>query len=298
MFIRWVLPILALVGFISAVRVVISSSKPVLPAPAVSKPSVSPYQNYIAGAGIVEASSENIAISTNISGVVSQVLVTPGQSVKTGDPLFKIDDRQSLASLQVEMAAASAAEAEFANAQDMYDRRLKMKGGALSAEELSRNKYSVLAAEARFNQAKAQVEFRKTEIQRLTVSSPIDGQVLQSKIRVGEYALASALSQPLMIIGSISPMHVRVDIDENDAWQIKDGSKAKAFLRGNIAFNSDLEFVRTEPYVIPKKSLTGESSERVDTRVLQVIYRITNPNFIVFAGQLLDIYIDTGSPKK
>ena len=36
--------------------------------------------------------------------------------------------------------------------------------------------------------------------------------------------------------------------------------------------HTPLHFVRFEPYVIPKESLTGDTTERVDTRVLQVIY--------------------------
>jgi hypothetical protein len=53
-----------------------------------------------------------------------------------------------------------------------------------------------------------------------------------------------------------------------------------------------LEFVRFEPYVIPKKSLTGDSTERVDTRVLQVIYRIRDGEPSVYVGQQMDVYID------
>ena len=53
-----------------------------------------------------------------------------------------------------------------------------------------------------------------------------------------------------------------------------------------------LEFVRFEPYVIPKKSLTGDSTERVDTRVLQVIYRVKNENAPLYVGQQMDVYID------
>jgi hypothetical protein len=58
-----------------------------------------------------------------------------------------------------------------------------------------------------------------------------------------------------------------------------------------------LEFVRFEPYVIPKKSLTGDSIERVDTRVLQVIYRIRDAEPSVYVGQQMDVYID-GSPSR
>ncbi len=43
---------------------------------------------------------------------------------------------------------------------------------------------------------------------------------------------------------------------------------------------------------MPKKSLTGDSTERVDTRVLQVIYRIRDENTPVYVGQQMDIYIE------
>ena len=54
--------------------------------------------------------------------------------------------------------------------------------------------------------------------------------------------------------------------------------------------------MRVEPYVIPKRSLTGDNTERVDTRVLQVIYQIDNPGQQFYVGQQLDVFID--SPKE
>ena len=65
-----------------------------------------------------------------------------------------------------------------------------------------------------------------------------------------------------------------------------------AFLRGNREIQTPLKFVRFEPFIVPKKSLTGDSVERVDTRVLQVIYSIERKDLQVFAGQQMDIYID------
>jgi len=50
--------------------------------------------------------------------------------------------------------------------------------------------------------------------------------------------------------------------------------------------------VRFEPYVIPKKNLTGDNTERVDTRVLQVIYALER-NAPVYVGQQMDIYIES-----
>ena len=95
-----------------------------------------------------------------------------------------------------------------------------------------------------------------------------------------------------MILGSVTPLHVRVDVDEHDAWRVRGGAQAVASPRGNGSTRIPLEFVRFEPYVIPKKSLTGDSTERVDTRVLQVIYRIRDGEPAVYVGQQMDVYID------
>jgi HlyD family secretion protein len=86
---------------------------------------------------------------------------------------------------------------------------------------------------------------------------------------------------------------VRADIDENDAWRLRPGTPAVAHLRGNSRISYPLEFVRFEPYVIPNKSLAGDVSERVDTRVLEVIYCFKDPKAPVFDGQQLDIFIET-----
>lgn len=67
---------------------------------------------------------------------------------------------------------------------------------------------------------------------------------------------------------------MRVDIDENDAWRFRPGAPALAYVRGNPDLKTPLRFERFEPYVIPKQSLTGDTTERVDTRVLQVIYSL------------------------
>jgi hypothetical protein len=101
-----------------------------------------------------------------------------------------------------------------------------------------------------------------------------------------------------MIFGAGKGLHVRADIDESEAWRVRAGTPAVASLRGNSRIRLPLDFVRFEPYVIPKKSLTGDVSERVDTRVLQVIYRFTDAKPEVFDGQQLDVFIETTLDRK
>jgi len=66
---------------------------------------------------------------------------------------------------------------------------------------------------------------------------------------------------------------------------------AQAAARGDGGRKVQLEFVRFEPYVTPKRSLTGDSTERVDTRVLQVIYRFKDPGVPFRVGQQMDVFI-------
>ena len=56
-----------------------------------------------------------------------------------------------------------------------------------------------------------------------------------------------------------------------------------------------LTFVRVEPYVVPKRSLTGDNTERVDTRVLQVIYEVATTDQTLFVGQQMDVFLDIAS---
>ena len=80
------------------------------------------------------------------------------------------------------------------------------------------------------------------------------------------------------------------------AWRVQPGGKAEAVERGNSSRRAALAFVRFEPYVIPKKSLTGDSTERVDTRVLQAIYRFTDRSGSLYVGQQMDIFIEATLP--
>jgi hypothetical protein len=61
-----------------------------------------------------------------------------------------------------------------------------------------------------------------------------------------------------------------------------------------------LRLVRVEPYVIPKRSLTGQNTERVDTRVLQVIYTFEDAfedeKAPFYIGQQVDVSIDAAKP--
>jgi HlyD family secretion protein len=123
--------------------------------------------------------------------------------------------------------------------------------------------------------------------------APIDGTILQNKARLGQYAQCGPVSEPLMVLGGGKHVHIRADVDENDSWRVRPNTQTTAYVRGDTTQQYELEFVRFEPYVIPKKSLTGDTTERVDTRVLQVIYRVKDERAPLYVGQQMDVFIET-----
>jgi HlyD family secretion protein len=304
---RMILPFIALgalaLGIISVVR---SQPKHQATTPP-SEPPVSPFRQTVAAVGLVEASTENIAIGTPLSEIVCEVPIRVGQVVKAGQPLFKLDDRQLRAELAIREADLRVAESRVkvseavltdAARQLSFAESLKDKT-AISAEELARRRSAVETAQAQLEAAKAQVvaagaqiQFVATQIERSTVSAPTNGTVLQVKIRPGEFATAGVTATPLILLGRSQPLHIRVDVDEHEAWRVRADAKAEASIRGNADLKTPLAFVRFEPFVVPKRSLTGDSTERVDTRVLQVIYRVEQDSLPLFVGQQMDVFIE------
>lgn len=292
-----IIPVLAFLGVFFALWMVQEGSKPIIHSQPAADPPRVEFASRISGAGIVEASTRNISIGAHLPGIVSRVHAQVGQRVNAGSPLFSIDDRAAAADLAVREARLLEAEANLQDlkaqlriAENLKDPR------AISIEDLNKRRYAVKVAEARVATASAEVRSARVELDLLTVRSLIEGTVLQSNIRPGEYAPSGVTGQPLMLIGNLDRLHVRVDIDENDAWRFNDKAPAVAFVRGNPSLRTNLQFEYIEKYVIPKRSLTGESTERVDTRVMQVVYSFNRDNLTVFPGQLMDVYIEDLSP--
>ncbi|HUY88356.1 MAG TPA: efflux RND transporter periplasmic adaptor subunit [Pirellulales bacterium] len=345
-----VLPLVTLALLAFTVVHVFGAPQAAEPTMPLAPPAHSPFTGTVAGAGTIEAQTENIAIGSPTPGVVTKVFVRVGQRVEEGDPLFLLDDRVQQAELKFRHAAAAAAEAQLtqlerlprpeqipvseaqvaeaesnlAKARDQWERGRQLIATKVVTEEdlvqrqkafqaakaqLARVKsqhamllagawqYDKLAARAAVDQALAQIDQTKADLDRLTVRALFDGDVLQVNVRPGEFVGAPA-NQALIVLGDVDRLHARVDIDEHDIPRFKPGAPAVAMLRGLPDKQFQLEFVRVEPFVVPKKSLTGDNTERVDTRVLQAIYAIEAHDQPLYVGQQLDVFIQTPGAKR
>ena len=219
--------------------------------------------------------------------------------------------------VKVSEAQVKIAEAELAQSRRLLDFATELKDSrVISEEERTQRAMTVATHEARLVAAKAGVaaavsqvanakaahqsalaklEVIDVDLDRSIIKAPMDATVLQVRVRAGEHVSAPSTSAWL-VLGQTQPLHVRAEVDEHEAWRVKSGARAEAQVRGNPALKTRLTFVRFEPLVIPKKSLTGEATERVDTRVLQVIYRMDDSaGKPWFVGQQMDVFIDTST---
>jgi multidrug efflux pump subunit AcrA (membrane-fusion protein) len=304
---RFVLPLIGVLAAVWAAYSVVRTQPHREPTDPPAAPAVSDFADTVAAVGLIEASTENIWVGTPLPGVVDRVFVTAGQAVTRGDALFELDTRQPRADLAVRRQAVAVAqarirvaEARLADLQRQLDFAQQVRDQrAISAEELTRRRSAVEIAGAELDQAQSeaaaaesQVRSVEVDLERSVVRAPLSAEVLQVKVRVGEFAPAAATASPLILLGRSTPLHVRVDVDEHEAWRVRDGAPAVGHVRGNASLKAPLAFVRFEPFVVPKRSLTGDSTERVDTRVLQIIYRVEQNGVSFFVGQQLDVFID------
>lgn len=232
--------------------------------------------------------------------------------------------------LDVSVAQVASAEATLKTAQDTLQKTqasYEMDPRSVSKDALDGAINAAAVAEANLEVAKRQYKLTKagawiydirsqeqTEhaleqayasssalLSKYTLRAPKDGLVLSINTIVGSYASPQgsydAYTQgqdPVLTLGTSSTsLNVRCYVDEILVPRLPSVStmKAEMSVRGSD-IKIPLEFVRVQPFVSPKIELSNEREERVDVRVLPVIFKIENPaNVNLYPGELVDVYI-------
>lgn len=247
----------------------------------------------------------------------NQLLVHKANLASAEASLAKMKALPRIEELPVSEAKVKAAQTAVDLARNRYDRAKGLEERkAMSAEEVSDRRFAlesaihllrqaeaedallragawapdVAIAEAQVSVMKSNIESIEREIDRCVVSLPKDSTLLQVNVRKGEF-VSGASSEAMFVVGDLTHWRLRVDIDERLIPRFSDSAEAYAMMRGENSRRISLKFLRLEPMVVPKKSLSGSPTERVDTRVMQAIYEIENAPENVRVGQQLDVFI-------
>jgi HlyD family secretion protein len=232
--------------------------------------------------------------------------------------------------LAVAQAQERQARASLKTAQDQYDKQqrsydIEPRSVSLEALDTARNtldtsraahdvaqrQYELARAGAwsydiRNQQRQAEAAARSFQaagalLERYTVRAPVDGVVLSVNGAVGSYASPQGVynsytqgQSPALVMGAAQGQYdVRCYIDEILISRLPPPGRivAQMTIRGT-SVRLPLEFVRIQPYVSPKIALSDQRQERVDLRVLPVIFRFSLPQGLrIYPGQLVDVYV-------
>lgn len=241
---------------------------------------------------------------------------------------LRVQPRQE--NLEVAKAQVESANASLKSAQDQLDKQKKSyeldpksvsKDALDNAEnavkvakanlEVVRKQYALTKAgawiydirnqEKQYNASSKAFMASNSLLAKYTINAPTDGVILSINAAVGSYISTQGAydtytqgSSPVLVMGSSHAyIAVRCYIDEILVHRLPQGSQMKAqmFIRGTD-ISIPLEYVRVQPYVSPKIELSNQRAERVDVRVLPVIFRFERPkNISLYPGQLVDVYI-------
>jgi len=350
---------LAVFGIVAGIVSSYVLSKQPPPLPPVFTPATNPYDKGIYVNGIIESylpNGANINVYPEVSGKVTQILVSEGQAIRRGHPMIRLDDSVQAATaaqqqaqadaahavlselraqprretLDVAAAQAELAKANLKSASDQYEklrRSYEVEPKSVSKDSLDNAHNAVKVAQAGLDVAQKQYvltkagaweyDIRNQERQyealskahaasqallaKYTIAAPIDGVVLSVNAAVGDYVSPQGAYQtytqgygPVIVVGSGEKyMAVRCYVDEVLIHNLPPEAQIKATMsiRGTDV-SVPLEYVRMEPYVIPKVQLSDQRAERVDVRVLPLVFRFPSDDKLpLYPGQLVDVYI-------
>ena len=250
---------------------------------------IAPRAGLISGNAIVEPRHPATKVASAVSGRIAAILVREGETVKRGAVLVQLEDAPDRAALQAAAADFAAAQARAEMSADAFHRTEQAaKGGAATADDLDKARRQAESDQRTAEASAARRDQAKANLEQLTVRAPLDGQILQVKFRVGEYVTPGA--DPLVTMGDMSALRVRIDVDERDIGHIAIGDSAFAVADAFPGKQFTGRVVEISRMMGRKNVRTDDPTERIDTKILETVIELDDPNGLV-PGQLVTGYI-------
>jgi len=251
---------------------------------------VIPRDNLVAGNAVVEPRDRETKVAPAVPGRIARIAVQEGERVSKGALLVQLEDSPERAALQAADADLAAARARAVLSAEAYRRIAQAaKGAAATSDDLDRALRQAQSDSLSAEAYRARREQARSDWKRLGVRAPIDGEVLQVKCRAGEYETPGG--DPLVVMGDVSVLRARVDVDERDIGRIALGNGA--FVVADAFPNEKFtgKVVEIGKRMGRKNVRTDDPTERIDTKIIETVIELDKTNGLV-PGMLVTGYIN------
>ncbi len=178
----------------------------------------------VAAKGVVESRDE-IEISSKVSGLIKDITVIEAESVKKGQTLVILDNKERRAQIKEAEALTKKAGANYEKARIDYERYERLyESDAVTLNELEEFKRRLKFAEAELLEANARLSRAKAVFQNYTLKSPINGVVTTKHLEIGETAQKGV---PILTLANLEALKIRAELDETDVGKVHVGQRAE-----------------------------------------------------------------------
>lgn len=252
---------------------------------------------------------QEVQLSAEVIGKVSEVLVKEGDGVKRGQILLKLDPTVYVAEVAQQDAnrknaaiAIQRAQINLANQERNLDRSAKLVKDKFinmssyddAVHQVDLAKVDLSASRGTLEQATALLSQSREHLAKTEVRAPIDGTVTAVPIKIGETAVASATGiagSSLMTIADVGSIMAEVNVDEADIARVTVGQQAKVF---PAAYPDQPLVGKVESVAMaPKATLPGAAGGQGRSYVVKL--RLDDPKLALRSGMTCRVEIVVGS---
>ena len=249
-----------------------------------------PYIRTLPGRAVAYETGE---IRARVSGLVEEILYTPGDTLNPGDPMFKIEDDSYTAAFASAQAAVAGAEVQVKTTRATVDRYKTLQGNAVSQADLQTAQAAAASAEASYAAAKAALDVAQLDLDRTIVRSPIMGIAGIATVSVGALVTANQ-TDALATVTRMDPIYI--DVSDSSAGmlrvraQIDDGSLKLGSKVGVALVLEDGTTYDGQGTVVVLGNVVSATTGTFDLRV-----QFDNPKRMILPGQFLRVKLTLGT---
>lgn len=307
---KWLIGI-AIFGILLGIISVIAYNQ-TLPTLAPLSINYNPYEAGLYASGIIESDQEtgsNLDLYPEVAGTVVHVYVRDGDIIQKNAPLLALDDSIQKALVEKDQAQVSYEQAMLDNLKQQLEKIEKaytINKQAISQNILDNARNAVIITKSNVEAAQKQYFSDLALLKRYIVKAPVTGKVIRMAATEGTYVSPAGSYDsytqnfiPIVQMTVESPyLAVRCYLNEILVPKLPQALPLEAtlFIRGLDRKSFALQYVSLQPYAQANIQLPNPQNNRVDVRVVPIIFRFAKAKHIpLYPGQLVDVYIKSST---